>query len=83
MPTQPDHVLDLLKDIHHELTIQRARLNEALNMFTSLNLPSVAEATCEFCGAELAGPRTLAEHVYVSHGGPMPDDPFSSQEVDR
>jgi len=76
MPTQPDDVEALLKSIHHDLTVSRARLNEAINMFAALNLPSTAMATCDRCGAEFAGPRTLAEHLYVQHGGPRPDDPI-------
>lgn len=36
--------------------------------------PAVRMSDCPHCGPIPGGPRTLAEHLHVSHGEPLPDD---------
>ena len=33
--------------------------------------PSISK--CPHCGLERKNPRTLAEHIYTSHDGPVPE----------
>lgn len=41
---------------------------------TSTGAQPQQRSTCPECGLHLKGPRTLTDHLHVSHGHPMPDD---------
>jgi hypothetical protein len=63
----------VLKKARYDLTAAQAKISEALKMVASLDLPAPGERVpCPACGARLVGAMTLAEHVYVSHDGPVP-----------
>ena len=49
-----------------------AKLSELGIALANLDLPGPAEATCPFCGIKTKGPNTLAEHLWLLHGGPYP-----------
>lgn len=50
------------------------RMVELRAQLAALNLPKPRELTCPQpgCGLKFKGPNTLAEHVHVSHSGPLP-----------
>lgn len=73
MPVQPDDVVELLMKIRYDCTAIQAKVTDALKAVGALNLHRRPEAVCPRCGLEVAGPRTLAEHVRNSHDGPLPE----------
>lgn len=72
MTVQPSDVYDLLMKIRYDATAIQAKVTDALNALRELELPDRPVARCEVCGLSCRGPNTLAEHVYTSHGGPLP-----------
>lgn len=71
--SEASDVYELLKKIRYDATAIQAKVTDALKALSDLNLPDDAGRTlCPQCGATLRGPKTLAEHVYNSHGGPVP-----------
>lgn len=72
MPAQPADLYEILKKIRYDATAIQAKVTDALNVLAALNLPDQPTAPCPRCGLELAGPRSLAEHMFNSHGGPVP-----------
>jgi hypothetical protein len=65
---------ELLRKIRYDATAIQGKVTDALNMLAALNLPDESRLRCprEGCPLAFAGPATLAEHVYNSHGGPVP-----------
>lgn len=70
--SQPADVLELLKKMRYDLTAMQAKLSDAIEAFTSLNLPAQHEVRCERCGLRFRGALSLAEHLHTSHDGPLP-----------
>jgi hypothetical protein len=58
--------------IQMDLRAAQAKLVELRSYLANLDLPDTSSVTCSFCGVKLRGPNTLAEHVHVSHDGPLP-----------
>lgn len=56
-----------------DLRAAQAKLIELRSMLAGLNFPGPSSMRCGICGLASRGPRTLAEHVYTSHGGPLPE----------
>ena len=73
MTTHPDDIFELLKKIRYDATAIQAKVTDALNALADLNLADQPAARCERCGCEFRGPLRLAEHVYQSHDGPLPE----------
>jgi len=63
---------DLAMKIRYDLTAAQAKLTELLRQIGELPEDAGARARCH-CGLTFPGPRTLAEHEHVSHGGPVPE----------
>lgn len=55
-----------------DLRSASAKLVELRSRLAALDLPNPSEAKCPICGVKRTGPRAVAEHVYVSHGGALP-----------
>jgi hypothetical protein len=55
-----------------DLRAAAAKLVELRARLAALDLPGKEATVCPTCGVSCAGPQTLAEHVYTSHGGPTP-----------
>lgn len=66
-------LLELLRRIRKDATLIQAKVGDALALITELHLPEPDAAKCPNCGIHLRGPLALAEHVYVSHAGPLPE----------
>jgi len=70
--SEQEHVtFEIARKIRFDLTAAQVKVTELLKELAALELPSEAPA-CERCGVKVRGPRTLAEHIYLSHGGPEP-----------
>jgi hypothetical protein len=73
MPIQPSDLYELLKKIRYDATAIQAKVTDALNLLSALNLPDQPTTPCPHCGLEVAGPRSLAEHLHNLHDGPVPE----------
>jgi hypothetical protein len=71
--TDRHDIWQLAHQIQMDLRAAQAKLVELRSQLANLNLPTPTEVTCEPCGLKLRGPRTLAEHIHTSHGGPIPE----------
>jgi hypothetical protein len=73
--TQPARhdIWQLADRLQMDLRAAQAKLLELRSMLATLDLPHAAQLTCRHCGLATRGPRTLAEHIHVSHNGPLPD----------
>lgn len=69
---QPSDIYTLLKKIRYDATAIQGKVTDALKLLTELNLPDQPAVECPHCGLELPGERTLSEHLYNSHNGPVP-----------
>jgi hypothetical protein len=58
--------------IQMDLRAAQAKMVELRAHLAQLDLPDTTGVTCSSCGVKLRGPNTLAEHVHVSHDGPLP-----------
>jgi hypothetical protein len=72
MTVQPSDLYDVLRRLRYDLTSAQAKVTDALNILTALNLADSPAERCHVCGLEFRGPQTLAEHIYVSHDGAEP-----------
>jgi hypothetical protein len=50
-----------------------AQLVELRSMLSHLDIPASTEIDCPVCGLRTKGPRSLAEHLYLSHDGTVPE----------
>jgi hypothetical protein len=69
---EPDLIVSL-KKLRYDLTAMQARVSDLLNQAARLNLPAAARPSCPECGLTMRSARYLAEHLYLAHGGPLPD----------
>jgi hypothetical protein len=72
--SEPADIYELLRKIRYDATAIQAKVTDALNALNDLNLPQARQVRCPVAGCELPfrGPNSLAEHVHVSHEGPLP-----------
>lgn len=68
-----DDIRSQLRLMRIELTNLQGRVTNILNLLNEMNLPADDETRCPHCNVKLKGPLSLAEHLYVSHDGPLPD----------
>lgn len=61
-----------LKKIRYDLTDLQGKVSEALRLVSALSLTPPAEFVCDHCGLRFGGALRRAEHLYVSHDGPLP-----------
>lgn len=71
MTERPD-IWKVADAIQMDLRAAQAKLTELRRMLAALPIPEPSSTRCPNCGAKVAGPNTLAEHLYVSHNGPLP-----------
>jgi hypothetical protein len=75
VPAEPEHdLVELLKKMRYDLTQLQGRLSEALRQARAMDLPEPDAYVCPngLCGLQFRSATRLAEHVYVSHAGPVP-----------
>jgi hypothetical protein len=68
-------LVSVIKKLRYELTACQGLVTEALKMIAAIPQLETAgqRTTCPKCEASFPGARTLAEHDYTSHNGPLPD----------
>lgn len=72
--SEPRHEIWKLADaLQMDLRAANAKLLELRARLAGLELPDPKIVACPFCGLETRGPRTLAEHLYLSHDGTVPE----------
>jgi hypothetical protein len=71
--TERHELWQVLDKLVLDLNAATAKLQEARRMLVSLDLPDPKTVTCPRCGIKRTGPRSLAEHMYSSHDGAMPE----------
>lgn len=73
MTASAEDLYELLRTIRYDLTAAQGKLTSAFSLLGELNIVDRQPTRCPSCGVELAGPRTLAEHLHNSHEGPVPE----------
>lgn len=63
----------VLKKIRYDLTDLQVKVGEALRQAAALRLPAPMHFECCDCHIEFRSASKLAEHVYHSHDGPLPE----------
>jgi hypothetical protein len=71
--SEEHELMATLKKLRYDLTSMQVKVSEAIRFAASLDLPAPSQRTCEKCSAVFPGKLSLAEHVYLSHGGPEPE----------
>jgi hypothetical protein len=61
-----------LKRARMDLTNAQAKLSDAIKALAAHPDSQTPRPKCPSCGSSFRGDRSLAEHVYHSHGGPVP-----------
>lgn len=74
MSATAEDLYELLRRIRMDCSDIQTKITSAFALLNELNIQDVAHVLCPHCGAKLKGPRTLAEHLHVSHGHPLPDE---------
>lgn len=72
MTIQPADIRIQLRALREDLTRAQGRITDISNMLNELALPETEESRCPTCGVRLRGPLSLAEHLHLSHAGPLP-----------
>lgn len=72
MSAHKDDLLSIARSIRMDLTNCQQKLSELMREIAALELPEPTATICPHCTLKLAGPNSLAEHLYVSHAGPLP-----------
>lgn len=72
MTAQPADLYERLTALRKDLTACQGKVTDALNILAELNLPRQNEVKCDACGLRFRGALSLAEHLHVSHDGPLP-----------
>lgn len=65
-------LLEQLRQTRVELTRLQGRVTDMINLATQMTVPPQRIHQCLICHVRLRGARSLAEHVYNSHNGPVP-----------
>lgn len=72
MSIAPDDIRAQLRAMREDLSKLQGRVTDISNMLNELDLPKGEDHRCPQCGVRLRGPLSLAEHVYNTHGGELP-----------
>jgi len=68
------HLWELLDRMQMDLRDLQGKLVSVRSIVAGMNLVEPERTLCPKCGdVGLKGPQTLAEHLYNSHDGPVPD----------
>lgn len=62
---------ELLKKIRYDLTAAQAKLTDAMNNISQLDIGDDS-VRCPNCNTRFRGALSLAEHLHLSHDGPLP-----------
>ena len=70
--TERHDIWQVADALQMDLRAATAKLVELRARLAALDLPTESGSTCPACGLKTRGPKTLAEHIYQSHNGPVP-----------
>ena len=68
-----EDVYEMLRKIRYDLTAAQGKLTDVFSMLGELNLQDTPAHVCDRCGVKIRASALLAEHVYNSHAGPVPE----------
>lgn len=71
MGASAEDLYELLRSIRMDCTAIQSKVTSAYAMLNELHIQDTPRVQCPKCRATFAGPRTLEEHMHVSH---HPDD---------
>src|SRR5262245_20490733 len=80
MTVRPEDVYTQLRACREDLTRLQGRVTDIVNMLNTLALPERELERCPHCGLGFQGPLSLAEHVYNSHKGPLPEHYIAAEK---
>lgn len=66
-------IWEIADALQMDLRAASAKLVELRARLAGLDLPDPKTLDCPVCGLRTKGPATLAEHLYVSHDGTVPE----------
>lgn len=79
--TVPD-ALELCRKMRMNLTQLQGQLTDVMESLAVLPADAgTPKAKCGMCGVQMRGPNALAEHVHLSHGGPVPPGWLRAEEM--
>jgi len=67
MGASAEDLYEQLRQIRMDCTAIQTRITTAFQLLNELNIQDVPRVACPKCGVKLPGPRTLVEHMHVSH----------------
>ncbi len=79
MTITPQDALALARRIRMDLTNAQAKLTDVIELLASL--PEAPSSRCPICDVPLRGPLSLAEHVHLSHDGPIPEHYLAAERA--
>lgn len=68
-----DEILEVLRKARMDTNAAMQKINEAINAIAAMPQPPDPKRKCDQCGVLMRGPNALAEHIHISHGGPVPE----------
>jgi hypothetical protein len=71
--TERHTIWRIADQIQMDLRAAQAKMVELRSQLASLDLPDEKRLRCGTCGLPTRGPNSLAEHIYTSHDGPLPE----------
>lgn len=72
-------LLVLARKLRYDLTAMQGKVTELIRQLAALDLP-VRKFECSRCGVLFGGPLSLAEHIYVTHDGDVPEHWAKAEE---
>lgn len=71
--TERHDIWTIADALQMDLRAAQAKLVELRARLAQVDLPDQTKIECRHCGLKFRGPNTLAEHLHVSHDGPIPE----------
>lgn len=81
MSIAPADVYRQLRAMREDLTKMQGRVTDIVNMLNTFNFPDAEAEKCPHCDLKFKGPLSLAEHVYNSHDGPVPEHYLAAERA--
>lgn len=81
MSTERHEIWQLLDAIQMDIRAAGTKMVALRAHVAGLDLPDPTSVKCPHCDLQLKGPRTLAEHLHVSHDGPVPEHLLAAEEL--
>lgn len=73
MSVQPSDLYARLKHLRVQCTAVQSGITDVVNMLNEMGLSQRPDSVCPTCTLSVRDELVLAEHIYTSHDGPLPD----------